>query len=79
VTGWQPLGSDGTTDYTWVELTHGGADVKTPIGACSHGRHEASSDGAFGLYVWGMDEYASYGFTAGSGSRPTSTYTIPVN
>lgn len=78
VEGWQPLGTDGSTEYAWVDLTRGGTDVKTPLGACSHGRHEASSDGPFGLYVWGMDSYASYGFPAGAGSRPTSTYTIPV-
>lgn len=78
VTGWQPLGTDGSTEYAWVELTKGGTDVKTPIGACSHGRREASSEGPFGLYVWGMDEYASYGFPAGAGSRPTSAYSVPV-
>ena len=78
VTGWQPLGTDGTIEYAWVELTRNGTDVKTPIGACSHGRREASSDGPFGLYVWGMDEYASYGFPAGAGSRPTSAFTVPV-
>ena len=59
-------------------LTRGGLDVKSPIGACSYGRHEASSDGPFGLYVLGMDKYASYGFPAGAGSRPTSPYRVEV-
>ena len=78
VTGWQPLGTDGTTEYAWVEITRGRAPVSTPIGSCSYGRHEASSDGAFALYVWGIDSYASYGFPAGAGSRPTSPYSIEV-
>jgi hypothetical protein len=79
VTNWVPVGTDGTTEYAWINLTVGGTDVKTPTGSCSHGRHEATSDGPFGLYVYGMDNYASYGFPAGAGSRPTSSYTIPVN
>ncbi len=78
VTGWQPLGSDGTTEYAWVEMTRNGFDMPTPTGTCSHGRHEATSDGPFALYVWGMDDYASYGFPAGAGSRPTSPYKFEV-
>jgi len=78
VTGWQPLGGDGTIEYARVEITRGRAPVSTPIGSCSYGRHEASSEGAFALYVWGIDSYASYGFPAGAGSRPTSPYSIEV-
>ena len=78
VTGWKPLATDGTTEYAWIDLTYGGQDVKTASGACSYGRHEASSDGPFILYVWGMDETASYGFPAGAGSRPTSPYEVHV-
>jgi len=78
VTGWQALGSDGTTEYAWVELTRNGFDLPTPIGTCSHGRHEARSNGPFALYVWGVDKDASYGFPAGAGSRPTSPYVIEV-
>ncbi len=78
VTGWQPLGTDGSTEYAWVTLTYGGQDVATPIGKCSHGRHEVTSTGPFGLYLWGIDAYASYGFPAGAGSRPTSPYTVEV-
>jgi hypothetical protein len=78
VKGWQPLGDDGSTEYTWVDITRGGLDVTTSAGTCTHGRHEASSPGPFGLYVWGMDTYASYGFPAGKGSRPTSPFTVVV-
>ena len=51
ITGWQPVGTDGTTEYAWVDMTRGHA----PVGSCSYGRHEAQSDGPFGLYVWGLD------------------------
>lgn len=78
ITGWQPLGSDGATEYAWVDMTRDRAPVKTAIGECGYGRHEASSDGPFALYVWGLDKDASYGFPAGAGSRPTSPFTIPV-
>lgn len=74
ITGWQPLGTDGTTEYTWVDMTRGHAAV----GNCGYGRHEAKSNGAFGLYVWGLDRDASYGFPAGAGSRPTSPYRVIV-
>lgn len=78
VTDWKPLGTDGTTEYAWIDVTYGGLDVTTPVGKCTYGRHEASSDGPFGLYVWGTDKDASYGFPAGAGSRPTSPYTVIV-
>ena len=79
VTGWQPLGTDGTTEYAWIELTRNGFDMKSPIGTCTYGRHEASSAGPFALYVWGTDNFASYGFPAGAGSRPTSPYKVDVD
>jgi hypothetical protein len=78
ITGWKPLGQDGSIEYAWVDLTRNRAGVKYPAGTCSYGRHEASSDGAFGLYVWGEDFCASYGFPAGAGSRPTSPYKVDL-
>ncbi|AKV04219.1 hypothetical protein AKJ09_10882 [Labilithrix luteola] len=74
VADWRPLGTDGTAEYTWVQVTKEGQGK----GACTYGRHEATSDGPFGLYVWGVDDYASYGFPAGAGSRPTSPVKIVV-
>jgi hypothetical protein len=32
---------------------------------CDASRHEISSDGRFGVMVWGTDYYASYGYPAG--------------
>ncbi len=78
VTGWKPLGQDDSIEYAWVDLTRARTGVKYGTSTCSYGRHEASSDGAFGLYVWGEDFCASYGFPAGAGSRPTSPYTIDI-
>lgn len=75
---WQPLGTDGTAEYTWVDMTRAHVGVPTAVGTCEYGRHEAQSDGPFALYVWGTDSYASYGFPAGAGSRPTSPYSIVV-
>jgi IgGFc binding protein len=78
VTEWLPLGNDGAAEYAWVKMTRNRGPVKTAIGSCGYGRHEALSDGPFALYVWGLDADASYGFPAGAGSRPTSPYEVPV-
>lgn len=78
VTGWQPLGTSGEIEYAWLDMTRGGKPIPTDIGMCSYGRHEASSEGPFGLYVWGTDYAASYGYPAGAGSRPTSPFKIEV-
>lgn len=78
VEGWQPLDAEGTIEYAWVDITKARAPVTTPKGSCTYGRHEARSDGPFALYVWGTDDFASYGFPAGAGSRPTSPFTIAV-
>ena len=79
VGGWQALGDEGTIEYAWLDVTKGGQGVTTGAGTCNYGRHEASSDGgSFGLYVWGVDSYASYGYPAGAGSRPSSEAHIDV-
>lgn len=74
ISGWMPLGSDGTIEYTWLDITRDGKQN----GTCTTGRHEASSEGGFALYVWGIDYTVSYGYPAGAGSRPTSPYKIEV-
>ena len=79
LSGWQPLGADGALEYTWVEITKGGKPVATASGSCAYGRHEASSDGPFQVYVWGIDDAASYGYPAGAGSRPTTPFAVEVH
>ncbi|MDF2693895.1 MAG: hypothetical protein K0S65_2278 [Labilithrix sp.] len=78
ITGWQPLGNDGDVELTWIDMSRAGSPVKNATGTCGYGRHEASSDGPFALYVWGIDYAASYGYPAGAGSRPTSPFRIVV-
>ena len=69
LTGWEPLDKSGTHEFVWVYLTKQNAPVDYPGGKCSHGRHEAYSDGPFSVHVWGLSAYASYGYAAGQGSR----------
>jgi hypothetical protein len=61
ISGWKPIGSAGRYEMTNVDLVREGA----PSGACSNGRHIATSDGSFGLVVWGLDTAAAYAYPAG--------------
>jgi hypothetical protein len=62
VTGWMPVGGSGDYEVAHVDLFRGGVGVQP---GCATSRHEATSDGAFGVMVWGTDSYASYGYPAG--------------
>jgi IgGFc binding protein len=78
VTGWQPLGTSGQYEFAWVQLTDGFVSK----GDCGYGRQEASSDGPFGITVWGMGQDASYGYVGGTGLRPINDAPptpVPVN
>ena len=70
VTGFQPLGTGGEYEYTWLRLTTGAKPQTFAKGSCGYGRHEARSDGPFSVTVWGMGDAASYGYVGGMGSRP---------
>lgn len=62
ITDWQPVGTDGRYEVAHVDL------IRATVGAtseCETSQHEAQSDGAFGVTVWGTDYYASYGYPAG--------------
>lgn len=76
---WRPLGTDGRIEYTWLVLTKDGKGTSAGGKICQYGRHEASSAGAFELYVWGTDKFASYGYPAGAGSRPATKVRVEVN
>ncbi len=58
LTGWQPVGAAG--NYEWVR-----ADLVTgdfaQVGSCNNGRHTMSSNGAFGVTVWGWGSMATGG------------------
>ncbi|AKU98870.1 hypothetical protein AKJ09_05534 [Labilithrix luteola] len=73
ITGWQPLGSSGEYEFAWVQLTDGFVST----GDCGYGRQEATSDGPFGLTVWGMGQDASYGYVGGTGLRPINDAPLP--
>jgi hypothetical protein len=77
ITDWQPLGNSGEYEFAWVYLTKLGIPQTFAGGTCGYGRHEARSDGAFAVYVWGTDTYASYGYAGGMGSRPLSNVKGP--
>ncbi|MBX3211147.1 MAG: IgGFc-binding protein [Labilithrix sp.] len=72
VTDWKPLGAAGEYEYAWVQLTKVGTPQVFAGGTCNYGRHEARSDGPFSVTVWGMDDWSSYGYAGGAGSRPLS-------
>ncbi len=73
LTGWQPVGSSGNNEWTTVDLIRGG----TGTGTCTNGPHSAKSTAPFGLTVWGLASFASYGYPAGTNIAPINTVVIP--
>jgi hypothetical protein len=73
VTGWKPVGSSGTYEVTDVDLVRAGKGT----GTCTNGLHVASSDGAFGVMVWGIDTYASYAYPGGGNVGTINTVVVP--
>ncbi|MBK9755947.1 MAG: hypothetical protein IPO88_21085 [Nannocystis sp.] len=51
VGGWKQVGHEGRTEVTTVNLVR--ADIG--VGGCTNGHHTASSDGPFGVVVWGLE------------------------
>jgi IgGFc binding protein len=70
IMNFQPLGSSGQYEFAWVKLTSGFQPQKIATGTCGYGRIEASSEGPFGITVWGVATDASYGYVGGTGLRP---------
>jgi hypothetical protein len=62
ITGWKNVDNAGKYQVAYVDLVRG---AKPIIDKCGGSRQEASSDGKFGVTVWGTDYYASYGYPAG--------------
>lgn len=73
LTGWKPIGASTEYEFTTAELVWAGAGK----GTCKNGGQVASSDGAFGVMVWGMDSYASYGYPAGGNIAPINAVVVP--
>lgn len=74
VTGWQPVGTGGQFEVAHVDLTRGFVGAAP---ACETSRHEATSEGAFGITVWGTDYYASYGYPAGGNVGIINSVVVP--
>jgi hypothetical protein len=68
--GWQPIGTD--HEFTRVDLVTGFA----PVGNCSTGRRELTSDAPFGVWIWGWGSSAtgtpnvSYAYPGGMNVQP---------
>jgi hypothetical protein len=73
LTGWAPVGSAGTYEYTRVDLNRDGA----PKDACDTGVHTMKSDAPFGLTVWGWGWSDSYAYPAGVRARAVNSVKIP--
>ncbi|HEY8038226.1 MAG TPA: IgGFc-binding protein [Polyangiaceae bacterium] len=73
LTGWKPVGASGNYEWTTVDLVRGGVGP----GTCKNGPHSSKSAGPFGLTVWGLSTYASYGYPAGTNIAPINTVVIP--
>ena len=58
LTGWQPVGSSGTYEYTRVDLSTGNFNG---VGQCDNGRHQMSSTAPFNVTVWGWGSVATGG------------------
>lgn len=74
VTGWQPVGAGGQFEVAHVDLSRAFSGVTAE---CASSRHEATSDGAFGVTVWGTDYYASYGYPAGGNIGTINEVVVP--
>jgi hypothetical protein len=72
VSGWQPVGGGGMFEFTNVDMLRGGN------GACMNGHHTADSKGRFGLVVWGLDTWSSYGYPAGGSVAPINDVVVPT-
>jgi hypothetical protein len=73
IAGWKPVDSADTYEYARVDLLRAVPPGTAPdAGTCSNGRHVATSEGAFGLVVYGLDTYSSYGYPAGGNAAVLS-------
>jgi hypothetical protein len=79
--GWQPVG-----DYEWTRIDLVRHDFEDQ-GNCSTGRHQITSKGRFGLWVWGWGspetktigtEDVSYGYPGGMNVQPINHVVIPT-
>ncbi len=73
IDGWQPVGTAGDYEVAHVNLFLGGTGA---VPACETSQQRASSEGNFGITVWGIDAFASYGYPAGGSLAPINEVEI---
>lgn len=73
ITNWMPVGASGDYEVAHVELYRGSTGS---VPACETSQHLASSEGDFGIMVWGTDSYASYGYPAGGNLKTLNEVSI---
>ncbi len=74
ITGWKPVGTKGEYELANADIIR----EKVKNGSCDNGGHVAASKGPFGLTVWGLDYYASYGYPAGGNIAPINAVVVPA-
>ena len=72
VDGWMPVGNEGLYEVAHLDLYRGGQ------GVCAQSQQEATSVAPFGITVWGVDYYASYGYPAGGNARTINNLVVPA-
>jgi hypothetical protein len=65
LSGWTRVGKS-AYEVTYVDLVRDGVAMN----GCHNGVHQAWSKNPFALTVWGWDQWVSYGFPAGTGTKP---------
>jgi hypothetical protein len=76
VTGWMPIDTADTMEYTRVDLSTGNFQG---VGQCNNGLHTASSAQPFGLVVWGWGTAATGGQEIGDpGYTQCVSYAYPA-
>jgi hypothetical protein len=74
INGWEPVGSEGAFEVAHVDLVKDGVSVNE----CETIVHVATSDGPFGLLVWGSDWQTSYGYPAGGNFGVNNKVRVPA-
>ena len=73
VSGWRDIGTEGRYQMVDVDLVR----KRVSNSGCENGHHVAESKEPFGLVVWGLDNFASYAYPAGSGAGQLNEVVVP--
>jgi hypothetical protein len=74
VPSWVPVGVGGKYEVATIDLMIGGVGQGN---GCTNGPHVATSEGPFGLVVWGLDWFSSYGYPAGGNVATVNQVIVP--